>query len=91
MRAGPETKTRAEPVDPTAFHITVQLIRNGTFGHADAEEVARRLDDEGHDDAAHAVRAALIEAFGEQPADERRAGMVLVPRLRLGSDGGNRD
>lgn len=77
-------------MDATAFHITVQLIRNGTFDHADAEEVARRLDDEGQDDAAHAVRAAVIEAAGEQPADERRRNMVLVPRLHLGPDGGNR-
>lgn len=77
-------------MDATAFHITVQLIRNGTFDHADAEEVARRLDDEGQDDAAHAVRAAVVEAISEQPADERRRNMVLVPRVHLGPDGGNR-
>lgn len=76
-------------MDPTAFHTIVQLIRRGMFDHSDAEEIARRLDDEGQGDAAHAVRAALIEAFGEQPADERRANMVLVPRLKLGPDGGN--
>ena len=77
-------------MDATAFHITVQLIRNGTFDHADAEEVARRLDDEGQDDAAHAVRAAVVEAISEQPADERRRNMVLVPRVHLDPDGGNR-
>lgn len=77
-------------MDATAFHIVVQLIRNGTFDHADAEEVARRLDDEGEGDAAHAVRAAVVEAISEQPAEERRLNMVLVPRIHLGPDGGNR-
>lgn len=78
-------------MDPTAFHTVVQLIRNGTFDNTDAEEIARRLDEEGEADAAHAVRAAVIEAAGEQPAEERRRNMVLVPRLHLGPDGGNRD
>lgn len=77
-------------MDATAFHITVQLLRNGTFDTTDAEEVARRLDDEGEGDAAHAVRAAIVEAMGEQPAEERRRNMVLVPRIHLGPDGGNR-
>lgn len=76
-------------MDPAAFHTIVQLIRNGTFDTTDAEEIARRLDAEGEDDSAHAVRAALVEAFGEQPADERRANIVMVPRLHLGPDGGN--
>lgn len=76
-------------MDPTAFHTIVQLVRNGTFDITDAEEIARRLDDEGEGDAAHAVRAAVIEAVGEQPADERRRAMVLVPRVHLGPDGGN--
>lgn len=76
-------------MDPAAFHTIVQLIRNGTFDTTDAEEIARRLDDEGEGDAAHAVRAAVVEAVGEQPADERRRAMVLVPRVHLGPDGGN--
>jgi len=76
-------------MDPTAFHTIVQLVRNGTFGITDAEEIARRLDDEGEGDAAHAVRAAVVEAVGEQPAEERRRAMVLVPRIHLGPDGGN--
>ena len=76
-------------MDPTAFHTIVQLVRNGTFGITDAEEIARRLDDEGEGDAAHAVRAAVVEAVGEQPAEERRRAMVLVPRVYLGPDGGN--
>lgn len=76
-------------MDPTAFHTVVQLIRNGTFGITDAEEIARRLDDEGEPDAAHAVRAALVEAFGEQPVDERRANVVMIPRIKLTPDGGN--
>lgn len=49
-------------MDPTAFHTIVQLVRNGTFDITDAEEIARRLDDEGEGDAAHAVRAAVVEA-----------------------------
>lgn len=76
-------------MDPTAFHTVVQLIRNGTFDHADAEEIARRLGDEGEPDAAHAVRAALVEAFAEQPVDERRANVVMIPRVKLTPDGGN--
>jgi hypothetical protein len=76
-------------MDPTAFHTIVQLVRNGTFDITDAEEIARRLDDEGEGDAAHAVRAAVVEAVGEQPAEERRRAMVLVPRVHLGPDGGN--
>ncbi len=76
-------------MDPTAFHTIVQLVRNGTFDITDAEEIARRLDDEGEGDAAHAVRAAVVEALGEQPAEERRRAMVLVPRVHLGPDGGN--
>lgn len=73
-------------MDPTAFHIVVQLIRNGTFNTTDAEEIARRLDAEGEGDAAHAVRAALVEAFTEQPSDERRAVISLVSS---NIDGGN--
>lgn len=76
-------------MDPTAFHTIVQLVRNGTFDITDAEEIARRLDDEGEGDAAHAVRAAVVEAVGEQPAEERRRAIVLVPRVHLGPDGGN--
>lgn len=76
-------------MDPTAFHTIVQLVRNGTFDITDAEEIARRLDDEDEGDAAHAVRAAVVEAVGEQPAEERRRAMVLVPRIHLCPDGGN--
>lgn len=76
-------------MDPTAFHTIVQLVRNGTFDITDAEEIARRLDDEGEGDAAHAVRAAVVEAVGEQPAEERRRAMVLVQHFHLGPDGGN--
>lgn len=65
-------------MDPTAFHITVQLIRNGTFDAADAAEVAARLEAEGEGDAAHAVRAAVIEAQGPQPAEERRAAIHVI-------------
>lgn len=79
-------------MDPTAFHTIVQLIRNRTFGLTDVEEIARRLDDEGEEDAAHAVRAAWVEAEGTQPADERRSNVVMIPRVNLGPvgpDGGN--
>lgn len=79
-------------MDPTAFHTIVQLIRNGTFDTTDAEEIARRLDDEGEQDRAHAVRAALVEAFGQQPSEERRANIVLIPTMKLGTigpDGGS--
>lgn len=78
-------------MDPTAFHSIVQLVRKGIYDVSDIEEMARRLEDEGETDSAHAVRATLVEAFGEQPAEERRAGMVLVPRIKLGPDGGNRE
>lgn len=74
-------------MDPTSFHTIVQLIRNGTFDTTDAEEIARRLDQEGEADAAHAVRAALVEAFGEQPSEERRANIVMIPRKKLGPQG----
>lgn len=76
-------------MDPAAFHNIVQLVRKGIYDVTDIEEMARRLDDEGEAEAAHSVRATLVEAFGEQPAEERRAAMVLVPRLHLGPDGGN--
>lgn len=70
-------------MDPTAFHIVVQLFRNGTFSIDDAAEIADRLAAEGEGDAAHAVRAAVFEATMEQPAESRRA------QIRLISDGGN--
>lgn len=79
-------------MDPLAFHTIVQLIRNGTFDATDVEEIARRLDSEREWDRAHAVRAALVEALGEQPSDERRANIVMIPRMKLGTvdpDGGS--
>ena len=78
-------------MDPIAFHSIVQLVRKGVYDVTDIEEMARRLEDEGEADAAHAVRATLVEAYGEQPVEERRAAMVLVPRIKLGPDGGNRE
>jgi hypothetical protein len=76
-------------MDPTAFHTIIQLIRNGTFGLDDVEEIAERLDEEGEADAAHAVRATLIEASAptirESEAEFRRSLIKLVPQ----ADGGN--
>jgi len=75
-------------MDPTAFHTIIQLIRNGTFGLDDVEEIAERLNDEGESDAAHSVRAAIVEASAptlrESEAEFRRSRIRLVD-----PDGGN--
>lgn len=73
-------------MDPTAFHTIIQLIRNGTFGLDDIEEIATRLEGEGESDAAHSVRAAMIEASvpADAEAQYRRSKFRVVA-----SDGGN--
>lgn len=65
-------------MDPTAFHTIIQLIRKGILELEDCEEIAARLREEGHDDDAHAVRAAWFEASGPTVAEERRANIVMI-------------
>lgn len=76
--------------DPLATEILSQLIRKGALDLADVEEMARRLDDDGEEDAAHRARSALFEASVDRD-EERRDNVVMIPRKRLGpvSDGGN--
>lgn len=76
--------------DALATEILIQLIRKGTLGLSDIEEMARRLDDDGDGDCAHRARSALIEADVDRD-EERRDNVVMIPRVRLGpvSDGGN--
>lgn len=76
--------------DPLATEILIQQIRKGIFDVSDVEQIARRLEVDGEDEAAHRARSALIEASVDRD-DERRDNIVLIPRLRLGpqSDGGN--
>lgn len=76
--------------DPLATEILSQLIRKGALDLADVEEMARRLDDDGEEDAAHRARSALIEADVDRD-EERRDNVVMIKRMRLGpvSDGGN--
>ena len=79
-------------MDPTAFHLLQQLVRKGILDLEDCEEMAARLSEEGQDDDAHAVRAAWFEASGPTVAEERRANfsvVQMVPRVKLGPDGGN--
>lgn len=79
-------------MDPTAFHTIIQLVKNGTFDLDDLEEIAERLKSDGEVDAAFSVRAAYVEAHAtpeKSEAEIRREQMVLVPRLKLGPDGGN--
>ena len=79
-------------MDPTAFHTIIQLVKNGTLDLDDLEEIAERLKNDGEDDAAFSVRAAYVEAQAtpeKTEAELRREQMVLVPRLKLGADGGN--
>lgn len=75
-------------MDPTSFHTIIQLIKNGTLDLDDVEEIAERLDDEGEADAAHSVRAAIVEASApslkESEAQFRRSRIKLVS-----PDGGN--
>lgn len=76
--------------DPLATEILIQLIRNGSLDLQNVEEMARRLEEDGEDEAAHRARSALIEA-GVDPVQDRRDNVVMIPRKRLGpvSDGGN--
>ena len=82
--------------DPLAFNILVQLIKNQILDLDDVEEIAKRLCDEGEDDAAIAAQGAYVEATAapeKTEAEYRREQMVLVPRIHLGpqTDGGNTD
>ena len=70
-------------MDDLAFHLLLQLIRRGVLGSEDIDEIAARLQSEGETDAAHAVRAAPLEAFPPDQAEWRRSKLKLVP------DGGN--
>lgn len=74
--------------DPLATEILVQLIRNGSFDLTDVQQIAARLDECGFEGSAHRAMGAFIEAGAE---DAPRADVVvqLVPRMRLGPDGGN--
>ena len=73
-------------MDPTAFHILIQLLKRGDLDHADVDEIAARLDEEGESDASRAVRAAPLEASGPSQAEWLRSKMRLV---RTDPDGGN--
>lgn len=75
--------------DPLATEILIQLLRKGDIGVADVEEIARRLDDDGEEEAAHRARSALIEAGIDREAE--RENVVMIRRMKLGlvSDGGN--
>lgn len=75
--------------DPLATEILIQLLRKGDIGVTDVEEIARRLDDDGEEEAAHRARSALIEAGIDRDAE--RDNVVMIRRMKLGlvSDGGN--
>jgi len=75
--------------DPLATEILTQLIRNGTLDLSDVEQMARRLEEDGEDEAAHRARSALIEAGVDREAE--RDNVVMIRRMQLGpvSDGGN--
>lgn len=73
-------------MDAIAFHTLLQLIRNGTFGQDDVNEIAARLEAEGESDAAHVVRAAPLEAFPPDDAEWRRSKLKVVVS---NPDGGN--
>lgn len=70
-------------MDALAYHLLLQLLKRGDLDQADIEAIAARLEEEGEADAAHAVRAALLEADAPSEAEFRRSRMRLVP------DGGN--
>lgn len=74
-------------MDPAAFHLILQLVRNGTLGQDDLDQIAAGLEAEGETDAAHAVRAAPFEAFPPDEAEWRRSKLKVVSS---GPDGGNR-
>lgn len=79
-------------MDPTAFHLIVQLLKRGDLDLDDIGEIAGRLAAEGEEEAAHAVRAAIVEAGAPSEAEQRRARMAAVPVVDLASfrtDGGN--
>lgn len=68
-----------------SYAMLVTLLRNGAISMDEAEAMARGLEQDGAPDAAHEVRAAMIEALGEEPAHWARNNVVaLVPN----SDGG---
>lgn len=64
-------------MDALAFHTLIQLIRNGYLDQADCNEIADRLTAEGETDAAHAARAAVLEASMGNPADRERERVKL--------------
>lgn len=66
-----------------SYAMLVTLLRNGAISMDEA--MARGLEQDGAPDAAHEVRAAMIEALGEEPAHWARNNVVaLFPN----SDGG---
>lgn len=73
-------------MEPIAYHLLLQLIRRGDLDQSDIDEMAARLDAEGAEDEAHAVRAAPLEAFPESEAEFRRSKLTLI---RNEADGGN--
>lgn len=81
--------------DPIAFHLLRAMIRKGVITLDDIEEMAADIVREDQDeDAACAVRGAYFEAHGQSEAEIRRANMTvvqMVPRVKLGPDGGNSD
>jgi len=69
--------------DILAHALTVRLLRNGTIDRDDVMAIADELEAQGETDAAHAARAAIIEAATPSMAEWRRSKIRIVP------DGGN--
>lgn len=79
----PDYRARCAAVDAASYLLLVTLIRNGTLSQGEVEAMARQLVHDGEAEAAHEIRAALIEAAAGDDADWQRT------RLSIVSDGGN--
>lgn len=73
--------------DPLTVALIEQLVRSGTLGADDIDDMAARLEAEGDTESARAARAAFVRASApsqsEWEAQRRRARIRAVP------DGGN--
>lgn len=79
--------------DRIAVQLIAELVRSGTLDIEGISNIANALRIEGEDDDAATVLAAWTE--GQAPVDglskpDLRV-VQLVPRLKLGPDGGNHD
>jgi len=74
-------------VDAAAFHLMIQLVRNGSLDLDDIAEIADRLRAEGETDSANEVHQAYFAASMPNPADEERE--QLRARLKVVPGGGN--